>query len=127
MKYYLRGEQPADVPPQLAMLFVPVNQTFLRSLAAFDPPAAIRAVRSPILIVQGETDLQATVADAERLHAARPDARLVMIAEVNHVLKHVADRTMAGQMRTYQDPTVPITPDAVAAIADWIQALGDGP
>ncbi len=74
MKVYLRGEQPADVPPQLAMLFVPVNQTFLRSLAAFDPPAAIRAVRSPILIVQGETDLQATVADAERLQAARPEA-----------------------------------------------------
>lgn len=127
MKYYLRGEQPADVPPQLAMLFVPVNQTFMRSLAAFDPPAAIRAVHSPILIVQGETDLQATVADAQRLHAARPDARLVVIPEVNHVLKPVADRTMAGQMRTYQDPTVPITPAAVAAIADWIQALADRP
>ena len=101
--------------------------TFLRSVAVFDPPAAIRAVRSPILIVQGETDLQATVADAERLHAARPDARFVVIPEVNHVLKQVADRTLAGQMRTYQDPTVPITPAAVAAIADWIQALGDGP
>ena len=127
MKVYLRGEQPADVPPQLGMLFVPVNQTFVRSLAAFDAPAAIRAVRSPVLIVQGETDLQATVADAERLHGARPNARLVLIPEVNHVLKHVADRTLAGQMGTYQDPTVPITPAAVAAIADWIRALGDGP
>jgi pimeloyl-ACP methyl ester carboxylesterase len=127
MKYYLRGEQPADVPPQLAMLFLPMNQTFLRSLAAFDPPAAIRAVRPPVLIVQGETDLQATVADAERLHAARPDARLVVIPEVNHVLKHVADRTLAGQMGTYQDPTIPIVRDAVAAIADWIRTLGDGP
>lgn len=116
----------ADVPPQLAMLFLPVNQTFLRSLAAFDPPAAIRAVRQPVLIVQGETDLQVSVADAERLHAARPDARLVVIAEANHVLKHVADRTMEGQMGTYRDPTVPITPDAVAAIADWIRALGAG-
>jgi len=122
MKYYLRGEQPADVPPQLAMLFLPVNQTFMRSLAAFGPPAAIRAVRQPVLIVQGETDLQASVADAERLHAARPDARLVVIPEANHVLKHVADRTMAGQMRTYQDPSVPIVRDVVAAIADWILA-----
>ena len=126
MKYYLRGEQPADVLPQLAMLFLPVNRTFLRSLAAFDPPAAIRAVRQPVLIVQGETDLQASVADAERLHAARPDARLVVIREANHVLKLVAERTMEGQMGTYRDPTVPIMPDVVAAIADWIRSLGTG-
>lgn len=123
MKYYLRGETPADVPPQLAMLFVPVNQTFMRSLATFDPPAAIRAVRQPVLLVQGATDLQATVADAERLHAARPDARLVLLPETNHVLKHTTDTTVAGQMPTYQDPGVPIVPDAVRAIADWILAL----
>ena len=124
MRHYLQGEQPADVPPQLAMLFVPVNQTFMRSLAAFDAPAAIRAVRQPVLIVQGETDLQATVADAERLHAARPEARLILIPATNHVLKHVADTTLAGQMGTYQNPSVPIVADVVAAIADWILALG---
>jgi len=124
MKYYLRGEQPADVPPQVAPLFLPVNQTFMRSWAAFDPPAAIRAVRQPVLIVQGETDLQASVADAERLHAARPDARLVLVPEVNHVLKHVTDRTLAGQMATYTDPSIPIVPEVVAAIAGWILTLG---
>ena len=124
MKHYLRGEQPGDVPPQLGMLFLPVNQTFMRSLASFDPPAAIRAVRRPVLIVQGETDLQASVADAERLHAARPDARLVMVPGANHVLKHITDRTLAGQMPTYTDPSIPIVPEAVAAIADWILALG---
>jgi len=123
MKHYLLGEQPADVPQPLAMLFVPVNQTFMRSLAGFDAPAAIRAVRQPVLIVQGETDLQATVADAERLHAARPDARLVLIPEVNHVLKRTTETTPQGQMVTYQDPGVPIVTSAVQAIADWILAL----
>lgn len=127
MKHYLLGEQPADVPPQMAMLFVPVNRTFMRSMAAFDPPAAIRAVRQPVLIVQGATDLQATVRDAERMHAARPDAKLVVIPEVNHVLKHVTDTTLAGQMGTYQDPTTPIAPAVVSAIADWINALAATP
>jgi pimeloyl-ACP methyl ester carboxylesterase len=124
MKHYLLGEEPADVPPALAMLFVPVNRTFMRSMAAFDPPAAIRAVRQLVLIVQGATDLQASVADAERLHAARPDAKLVVIPEMNHVLKHVTDQTTAGQMGSYKDPTVPIVTDVVTAIADWINALG---
>ncbi len=123
MKYYLRGDQPADVPEHMAMLFVPVNRTYMRSMSAFDPPAAIRAVRQPVLLVQGESDLQATVADAERLHAARPDARLVLMPDVNHVLKHIADRTVTGQMSTYQDPGIPIVPQAVQAIADWISRL----
>jgi uncharacterized protein len=123
MRQYLAGEQPADVPPGLELLFVPVNRTYFRSMMAFDPPAAIRAVRQPVLIVQGATDIQATVADAERLHAARPDTKLVVIPEVNHVLKHITDQTLAGQMPTYTDPTIPIVSDVVAAIADWITAL----
>jgi len=123
MKHYLLGEQPAAVPPQLAMLFVPVNRTFMSSMMAFDPPAAIRAVRQPVLIVQGATDLQASVVDAERLHAARPDAKLVVIPEMNHVLKHDTAQTIAGQMGSYRDPAVPIMPQVVGAIADWVLKL----
>jgi pimeloyl-ACP methyl ester carboxylesterase len=119
MKHYLLGE-PADVPPQLVMLFVPVNRTFMSSMMAFDPPAAIRAVRQPVLIVQGATDLQARVVDAERLHDARPDAQLVVIPRANHVLKDVTDTTLAGQMPSYQNPALPIMPEVVKAIADWV-------
>ena len=120
MKRYL-ADEPAAVPSGLEMLFVPVNRTYMRSMMAFDPSAAIRAVRQPVLIVQGATDLQASLADAERLHAARPDAKLVVIPEVNHVLKHDTSTTVAAQMATtYKDPTMPIAPAVVVAIADWI-------
>lgn len=120
MAQYLRGETPKDVPPALAVLFVPINQTFMKSLASFDPPAAIRAVRQPVLIVQGGRDLQVTVADADRLHTARPDAQLVVVPLANHVLKQTTDTTLMGQMPTYQNPSVPIMPDVANAIADWI-------
>ena len=123
MSQYLRGETPKDVPPQLGMLFVPINQTFMRSLASFDPPAAVRAVRQPMLIVQGGRDLQVRVADAERLHAARPEARLAVVPLANHVLKAASDTTMAGQMETYQNPAIPIMPDVVNVIADWVWKL----
>ncbi len=123
MAQYLRGEPPKDVPPQLAPLFLPVNLSFLRSLAAFDPPAAIRAVRQPVLIVQGGRDVQVTVADAERLHMARPDAELVVMPTANHVLKQVTDTTLIGQMPAYQNPALPILPDVTTAIADWILRL----
>jgi len=123
MAQYLRGETPKDVPPMLAVLFVPINQHFMKSLATFDPPAAIKAVRQPVLIVQGGRDLQVTVADAERLHAAKPDAQLVVVPSANHVLKQTTDTTLTGQMPTYQNPTVPIMPEVASAIADWILRL----
>jgi fermentation-respiration switch protein FrsA (DUF1100 family) len=124
MAQYLRHEQPTDVPPELAMLFVPMNQNFMKSLSSFDPPAAIRAVRQPVLIVQGGRDLQVTIADAERLHAARPDAQLVVVPSANHVLKQTTDTTLVGQMPTYQNPSAPIMPEVSKAIADWIIKLG---
>ena len=121
MQRYLSGEQP-DVPAGLEMLFVPMNRTFMKSMMAFDPPAAIRAVppRQPVLIVQGATDLQARIVDAERLHAARPDAQLVVIPRANHVLKDVTDTTISGQLPSYQNPALPIMPEVVKVIADWI-------
>src|SRR5204863_7830274 len=86
MAQYLRGETPADIPPPMAILFVPINQHFMKSLASFDASAAIRAVRQPVLIVQGGQDLQVKVADAERPHTADPDGQLVWILQANHVL-----------------------------------------
>src|SRR6266705_2983720 len=123
MAQYLRGEQPKDVPPQLGPLFVPINLSFMKSLSSFDPPAAIRAVRQPVLIVQGGRDVQVTVADAERLHTARPDAQLALVPLANHVLKQAADTTLIGQMPLYRNPTSPIMPEVITAIADWILRL----
>jgi pimeloyl-ACP methyl ester carboxylesterase len=120
MAQYLRGVTPADVPQTLAVLFVPINQHFMKSWATFDPSAAIRAVRQPVLIVQGDHDVQVTVADGERLRGARPDAQLVVVPLANHVLKQTTETTLAGQMALYQTPTIPIMAEVPAAIADWI-------
>jgi len=96
----------------------------MKSLASFDPVAAIKQVRQPVLIVQGGRDIQITVADAERLHAAKPDAPLVVVPLANHVLKQATDTTLAAQLPTYQNPTMPIMPEVVSAIAEWIAKLG---
>jgi hypothetical protein len=39
------------------------------------------------------------------------------------VLKATSDTTLAGQMGTYQNPAIPIMPDVVNVIADWILKL----
>ena len=57
----------------------------------------------PVLIVQGTTDLQVSVADAQALSAAAPAARLVIVPGMNHVLK-MAGGDLAQQMPSYSDP-----------------------
>jgi uncharacterized protein len=120
MAQYLRGEQPKDIPAGLEAFFVPMNLRFMRTWAEFDPLAAMRAVRQPVLIVQGGRDLQVTPRDAELLKSGRPDAQLVIVPLANHVLKEAGDTTLAGQMPLYQNPASPIMPQVVSAIADWI-------
>ena len=120
MGQYLRGQQPKDVPAGLEAFFVPMNLRFMRTWAEFDPPAAIRAVRQPVLIVQGGRDLQVTPRDAELLKSGRPDAQIVIVPLANHVLKQAADTTLAGQMPLYRNPAAPIMPEVVNPIADWI-------
>ena len=123
MTAFLKGETPSDVPQGLGMFFVPVNRAFLASVYTLDPTAVMRAVRQPTLILQGAHDAQITVRDAELLHAAKPDARLVVLPKANHLLKEAPNATLAAQGATYSDPTLPVMPDAVIALADWIAGL----
>jgi len=123
MALYLAGENPGDVPAALMPLFLPVNRRYTQTVAQFDPVAELRATALPLLILQGAADLQVTVADAEALHRARPDARLVVLPETNHVLKGVADTTLMGQLSTYQNPTIPIVGSVVDELVSWIGSL----
>jgi len=122
MTAYLAGRDP-NVPAYLASLFAPVNRAFMRSLVAFNAPAEIARLRCPVLIVQGDMDIQVSVEDADLLHRARADAREVVLAGDNHVFKRVTSRDPAAQHAAYSDPTEPIDPAFVAAIADWILGL----
>ncbi len=105
--------------PALQQLFAPAIQPFWKAAMAYDPTKLVAGIKGPVLIVQGKTDIQVSVADAEVLKAARPDATLVEIEGVNHLLKAApADR--AGNLATYGNPDLPIAPAVVDAIAGFI-------
>ena len=79
------------------------------------------SLRVPLLIVQGERDLQVSVADAKRLAAAQPGAKLVLLPTMNHVLKDVASDDRAANFATYSDASLPVDPGLVAAIAAFVK------
>lgn len=108
------------LPPPLARLFQPAVQGFLISAFALNPPKLAGAARKPILIVQGERDIQVGVADAQALKAAAPSSTLALLPNSNHVLKRVATDDRGANVATYADPNLPLAPGVTDAIATFV-------
>lgn len=106
--------------PALRNLFSPPVQPFLIDLLSYDPAALLRGYGRPLLVVQGESDIQVSAEDARLLAAANPAARLVLLPGVNHVLKQApADRS--ANAATYADPNLPLAPGIADSIADFVK------
>jgi fermentation-respiration switch protein FrsA (DUF1100 family) len=69
-------------------------QPYLMSWFRYDPIREIKKVKIPLLILQGTTDIQVTVTDAEKLKKANSEPTLVIVNGMNHILKEApADRS----------------------------------
>jgi hypothetical protein len=112
------GKPVGEYPRELARLFRPSVETFLRSEIALDPAALLAKVSIPVAIVQGETDVQVSVADARLLHAKRKNARLWLLPRVNHVLKEEA--ALSPEQESYTDASRPLGPGVADAIASSV-------
>jgi pimeloyl-ACP methyl ester carboxylesterase len=111
----------STIHPALQGLFAPQVQGFLIDMLAKDPAALAAKVKLPVLIVQGGKDLQVSIPDARALAKAKPDARLLIIPGMNHVLKDVASDDRAGNVTTYRDPSLPVDGQLVGAIVDFVK------
>jgi pimeloyl-ACP methyl ester carboxylesterase len=118
-----RGEHVdvAGMNPALLPLFRPQVQDFLIDDFRYDPAKLAASLELPLLIVQGERDLQVSVADAKTLGAAQPRAELVLLPAMNHVLKDVATDDRAANFATYADSSLPVDPELVDAIARFVK------
>lgn len=109
----------ANMHPALLPLFNPRVQDYLMAMFAIDPVEAVRKAKTDTLIMQGERDLQVSVADARLLDKA-PKTKLRLIAHMNHVLKD-APEDRAGNLATYSDPTLPLSRDVVKYVRRFVK------
>jgi pimeloyl-ACP methyl ester carboxylesterase len=117
------GTAVADPPPALLALFRPSVQPYLMSWLPLDPAKELARLVVPVLVVQGTTDLQIGEGDAKQLVAALPSAKLVLVPGMNHVLKTApADR--AANVATYHDPSLPLAPGLLDAVAGFVASTG---
>lgn len=115
-----RGETPT-VPPALQPLFAPAVYPFLQSMLKLDPVALVKQIDLPVVVLQGETDIQVSRADADLLAAARPGKPIgkVIVPQANHVFRHEPTATL--RQKSYTDPTAPFAPGYAEAI---VKAVG---
>ncbi len=104
-------------------LFRASVQPYMISWLPIDPAVEIARVKAPVLILQGTTDLQVSVADARRLAAAQPRATLILLDGVNHVLK-TAPLERTANFAAYVSPATPLAPGVVDDVADFVLKAG---
>jgi uncharacterized protein len=112
------GRTVDSVPAPLMALFRPSVQPYMISWLPIDPAREAGRLTIPLLLIQGTTDVQVSVADAERLAKGNPRAVLELVDGMNHVLKEVRDASQ--QTASYSDPSLPLHPTLVEALSRFV-------
>jgi pimeloyl-ACP methyl ester carboxylesterase len=111
----------AALPAPLQPLFNAAVQPYYIDMFAQDPARFAGSLTVPLLIVQGDRDIQVAVEDAMLLAAAQPKAEMIVLPNVNHVLKEFSGRDRGANFATYADPSLPIAPSVVDAVAGFVR------
>ena len=114
-----RGEVVADVSEALHGAYRPSVQPYLMSWFRYGPVAELAKTSLPTLVVQGTTDFQVSMEDAERLKSARDDIRLVAINGMNHILK-AAPVDREDNYATYFKPMLPLAPGLMPPVIEFL-------
>ena len=98
---------------------------WFQSLLTFDPARVMRDVRQPLLIVQGELDVQVPphhadkLAELARARKRRADVQVLKVAGINHLL--VPAKT--GEVDEYASlggPDAKVSAEITRGIAEWL-------
>ncbi len=116
------GTLTATPPQPLFALFRPSVQPYLVSWFTYMPRVEIAALRVPTLLVQGTTDIQVPVAEAEALKAARPEATLRVIDGMNHILK-TAPMDRQANLATYSNSNLPLVSELATTLTSFIKSV----
>lgn len=115
----LQGKTVEKVPSFLNSLFRPSIQPYMISWFKYDPQKEISKLNKPVLIVQGSTDIQVSLMDADKLAVANKKADKVVIQNMNHIFKE-ATLDRQTNLQTYNQPDLSIKPELVKAIRDFV-------
>lgn len=114
------GHLVKTVNPMLESLFRKSVQPYMISWFRYDPREEIKKLTIPVLIIQGTADLQVKESDAKLLSLAKPPATLLIVNNMNHVLK-IINGGREENIRSYNDNSIQIPDELVEGIAKFVK------
>ncbi len=113
------GKLVKNVNPMLVSLFRESVQPYMISWMKYDPAKEFSELKIPSLVIEGDSDVQVSVLDAETLKNANPTAQYKIVAGMNHVLKS-GFKNRNENLASYSKPEVPISGEFVKTVTDFI-------
>lgn len=106
----------------LGILFRESVQPYMISWIKYKPEVEIAKLKIPTLIINGTKDLQVSVDEARLLKSAKPDSKLEIIPNMNHILKEIkGDDT--ENFASYTKPEVPVISQLPIIITAFVKSL----
>ena len=106
--------------PALSSIFRKSAQPFMASWIKYDPQEEIQKLTIPILLINGNNDLQVNPEEAQKLKNAQPNAELVIIENMNHIFRIVDKNDDIANQKSYNEPQRPISDKLVEVISNFI-------
>jgi hypothetical protein len=94
------------------------NLTFITNWMKYDPAVEAARLTVPLLIIQGADDSQVRVEDAKSLKEAQPEATLLLVKDMNHLLKQVA--SPKENIASYTDPSFQLHLEIIDTINEFV-------
>ncbi|WP_378185261.1 alpha/beta hydrolase [Aquimarina sp. W85] len=105
--------------PALESIFRYDLQPFMRTWLAYDPSIEIAKLKIPILLLYGKKDIQVNPNEGVKLKEAAPNASLVLIDNMNHILREIKGNRLENQ-KSYNESWRPIMPEVIQSLATFI-------
>lgn len=106
--------------PAISSIFRKEIQPFMFSWMQYNPQEEIKNLNIPVMIINGDNDIQVQISEAELLKAAKPDAEYVIIPKMNHIFKEVEGNSLENS-KSYNQYNLPVMPELINSIADFIK------
>lgn len=113
------GELVEEVDPSLHTILRPSVQPYMASWFQYDPSVEIKKLNIPSLIVQGSTDIQVGIKEAQMLHEAASQSTLKILEGTNHIFKD-APTDFGENIKTYTDPTLALNTELLDILTAFI-------
>jgi len=106
--------------PWLFSVFRPSVQPYIISWMQYNPSDIIKELSIPVLVIQGTTDIQVSVEDAQNLKSENEHVDLKIITDMNHIFKKVSSDKKENRA-TYKNPDLPLHPDLLLEMVNFIR------